>query len=90
MEDTLPNSVAIAEPVPTSETMGLIGGMIDGMIQSFEYRGVQVHRLGNSIAVSPEGPPQDVVGGRMHVEGATILEVQKWLDAKVEVYQHSQ
>lgn len=89
MED-FPNSLKIAEPAPTDKHIGMIGGMIDGMIQSFEYRGMQVHRVGDSIAVSPEGPPQNAVGGRMHIDGATILEVQSWLDAKVQLYQSQQ
>lgn len=78
---------SFATEVPNEEAvLGLIGGMIDGVISGFEYKGLSVHNMNGSIAVAPEGPPQKRVGGMMLLKGATVPGVKKWLDRKAEIY----
>lgn len=76
----------VHEPTEEEMTLGLIGGMLDGMVSSFEFRGLTVFRTGNSIAVSPEGPPQDVKGGRLRVSNANLNFAFNWLENKADLY----
>lgn len=66
--------------------LGLIGGMKDGMIGGFEYKGLAVHQLNGSVGVSPKGPPQEIKGGRLLLEGSNIHDVKEWLDEKAKLY----
>ena len=66
--------------------LGLIGAMKDGIIGTFEHDGVFVHRSGNSIGVSPTGPPQDIRGGRMTITEDDIEGVANWVEAKADNY----
>jgi hypothetical protein len=68
-----------AETSNDNEILGLIGGMMDGIINSFEYRGMTVNRSGKSVGVS-------VGGGRLLLTGASIHDVKDWLDKKAELY----
>lgn len=73
-------------PVASTKLLGLIGAMKDGLITTFEHDGVQVHRSGNSVGVSPSGPPQDMVGGRLLMDSANIEETAEWIEAKADLY----
>lgn len=66
--------------------LGLIGAMKDGHVGSFEHDGVFVHRSGDSIGVSPTGPPQDIRGGQMTITEDDIEGVANWVEAKAEQY----
>lgn len=66
--------------------LGLIGAMKDGMVATFEHDGVFVHRTGESIGISPTGPPQDIRGGRMTITEDDIEGVANWVESKAEQY----
>jgi len=69
-----------------SRLLGLIGAMKDGMVATFEHDGVFVHVEGNSVGVSPTGPPQDIRGGRHLLKGASINDLADWVEAKADYY----
>jgi hypothetical protein len=72
--------------VASTELRGLIEAMKEGLFITFEYEGIQVHRSGNSVGVSPSGPPQDMVGGRLLMDSANLEETAEWIEAKVDLY----
>lgn len=68
------------------QLFGLIGGMLDRNISQFDYRGMTVFRTSESIGVSPTGEVNDMRGGRMLLDSATIQDVLGWLQAKSQFY----
>jgi len=66
-----------------SELLGLLGGMKDEMISQFRYEGVYFYRTMGNIAVSPEGPPQDMAE-RTSLEEASLTELEEWVEEKAE------
>lgn len=69
-----------------SELFGMVGGMMDGLIEAFEYRGITVRNNGASMGVSVDGTPEGVVGGRLLMESTSLEGAVEWLDAKADYY----
>lgn len=85
MRQTPPNAVAIAETNPRKQLIGLLGGMKDGYVASFNWEGIKVQRVGDSIGVSPEGS-DSIEGGRLLVESASVKDMANWVENKSELY----
>lgn len=66
-------------PTPT-----LIGGLLDGFVSEFKFRGLTVRRAGNSIEVAD--PYERPLGGYLLMKSASVSEVWDWLEAKAEYY----
>lgn len=88
MNDTLTSGTTVT--TDDEQLAGLIEAMEAGLISSFEYGEVYVHRLGASVGVSPEGPPQNCEGGLFLLESGTIEGLKEWLNVKADHYGGSQ
>lgn len=64
----------------TEQELAYIGGMLDGIIRSFEFRGLTVERRRNSIIVRNDEGEQ--LGGAHYCE-ADALDIHDWLWQKV-------
>jgi hypothetical protein len=85
MRETPPNSVAIAEPNEHERLLGLLGALEDGLLDAFEYQGIQVKHEGESIhVVDPRTGNQ--LGGATLMESATLNETAEWIKAKLDLY----
>ena len=80
------SNVTFGETNSHIRLLGLIGAMRDGIVSSFEHDGVFVHREGESIGISPTGPPQDIRGGRQLLASGNIEETANWVEAKADYY----
>jgi hypothetical protein len=85
MNQTPPNSVAVAEPRPTSELLGLLGAVKDEHFNSFKWNGLWFYREGNWLTASL-GEPHEAVGGRLHLGSASLKEASNWVQAKTDYY----
>jgi len=69
----------------TEEELGLIGGMLDGEIGQFEFRGLTVVRVDNDIAVM-DGDMTKTLGGRYHIVNNKRWLLHDWLCHKAQLY----
>jgi hypothetical protein len=69
----------------TEQEIGLIAGMIDDLIITFEFRGLRVRRDGDSMAVSDADTGREL-GGRYLLRDANVNAVHDWLTKKATLY----
>lgn len=84
--DDLEKLAGASEPTNEESLLkGLVAGLLDGNIQSFEYRGFRIQRIERSIAVADDDGV--ALGGRLLVsEGWNVSEVIEWLRLKVFIH----
>jgi len=69
----------------TEQEIGLIAGMMDGHIESFDFRGFEVLRVNGSMYVT-DREMQRTLGGALHLEGASLQFAHDWLCRKAAHY----
>lgn len=63
----------------------LIGAMMDGFIKSFEHRELRVVEERGWVAIK-HPTKETTLGGKTHLEGASIAQVTDWIENKAELY----
>jgi len=82
MYDTLATDKRMEQTTQT-KLLGLVGAMLDGMVEQFEYRDIEVKYDHKTVYV------QDCEGtlvGKMLVKGTPLLGIADWLEAKADLY----
>jgi hypothetical protein len=73
-----------------SLSLGLIGAMKDGMVDSFSYRGLRVNRSGDSMWVTEDNEAamnDEPLGGHLYLPSATVRTAFEWLETKADYYE---
>lgn len=69
--------------------LGLIGAMMDGWVQEFDFRGLKVVEERDFIMV--KHPIHDrQLGWKIHIPGASVNQVHEWLENKADLYEVAQ
>lgn len=78
------NSIFTEQQNDKSMELGLIGSMKDGWVEQFDFRGLTVRSVGQSIEVvdSYKRP----LGGYLLLKSASIEQIHDWLTIKAEYY----
>jgi hypothetical protein len=64
----------------------LIGSMKDGLVKKFNFRGLQiVAERGFVKVVHPDTNRQ--LGGKVHMERASVKSIYEWLENKSDLYE---
>lgn len=65
--------------------MGFIGGMMDGFIESFEFRGLTVEAEREFMAVKDD-ETGETIGMKIHMKNWSLEEAHDWLENKAAMY----
>lgn len=73
------------ESIEEATELGLIGAMMDGIIQQFDFRGLEVRSDGEWMWVAH--PVSKLpLGGKVHLRNAEVSDTHHWLENKAEHY----